>query len=87
MKQVVKAMHAPSSPQRISIPICRPSPQNFKNRYNKQIRYTRSNNIQVACVVHILSNSHEYSPVDEIVKLAKPCTGRMYDECLQLVQR
>ena len=34
---------------------------------------------QVACAVHtsILSNGHEYGPVDEITKLVKPFTGRM----------
>jgi len=46
--------------------------KNFTNRYNEHIRYTRSKNAQVACAVHILSNGHEYGPVDEIMKLAKP---------------
>jgi hypothetical protein len=39
--------------------------------------YTRSSNTQVACAVHILSNGHEYDPVDEITKLAKHFTGGM----------
>jgi hypothetical protein len=57
-------------------PLHWPIPQNFKNRY-EYIRYTRSNNTQVACAVHILSNGHEYGPVDEITKLARTFKGRM----------
>jgi hypothetical protein len=53
------------------------SPQNFKNRYNEHIRYTRYDDTQAACAVHILSNGHKYGPIDGITKLAKPCTGRM----------
>jgi hypothetical protein len=40
-----------------------PCEGNFKNGHNEHIRYTRSNNAQVACAVYILSNGHEYGPV------------------------
>jgi len=30
----------------------------------------------VAYAVHTVNNSHEYDPVDEIMGLAKPFTGR-----------
>ena len=70
MKRVVNA-HSESVNS-----LCWPSPQNFTNRYNEH-RYTRSNNTQMARAIHILSNGHEYGPIDEITNLAKPFTGRM----------
>ena len=46
--------------------------ETLKIRYAEFIRYTRSNNPQLAYAIHVLNNGHEGSPVDEIMELSKP---------------
>jgi len=42
------------------------------------MKYTRSNNAQLAYMVQILNNGHKGSPVDEIMELPKPFPETVY---------
>jgi hypothetical protein len=44
----------------------------IKSKISEFIRYTRSNNPQLAYALHVLNNGDEGSPVDKIMELAKP---------------
>ena len=43
-------------------------------RHKEHLRYTRNNNPTSAYTMHILHNRHEFGPVEETLKLLKPCT-------------
>jgi hypothetical protein len=43
-------------------------------RYKEHIRYIRHNNPTSEYAMHILNNRHELGPVEQTLKLLKPCT-------------
>jgi len=46
----------------------------INTRYKEPIRYISHNNPTSAYATHILNNRHEFGPVEETLKLLKPCT-------------
>jgi hypothetical protein len=45
--------------------------QSFKQRYCEHMRYIKRNDPQLVYALHILNNTHEYEPTDNIISLLK----------------